>query len=351
MLEFYLGAKQLHALPDNRKVFSIPPSVSYLDRVVISVLRNCLRVSVMKKILFIVLVVALGVVAYLQWQGQQQPVVMLLPAAEAPSVPSVTAEPRYPIPAPSVMPPAPQAIEQVIDPTHPTSDASVVPVPMQVPVNPLPVLNASDAAMGEVFSALFASDAAREVFNLDEIIRRFVVTIDNLPNKKLPRQHVLVTRAAGPFQVMNEADSVSIAPDNAARYAPFLSLAIQADAAQLVAIYVRFYALFQEAYAEVASPGAYFNDRLVDVIEHLLNTPVVDEPIPLVKPKVLYQYADAELEARSAGQKILLRMGNAGAEQIKVKLREIRRLLVDPALLQEKVGQAASPPPASADVE
>lgn len=300
----------------------------------------------MKKILFIALIAALGVVVYFQWQGQQQPVVMLPPAAEAPSVASVAAEPRYPIPVPSV---TPAVVEPVAEPgqTAPKEQAALTPVPTALVL----ILNGSNAVMTEVFTTLFGGDTARELFNANEIIRRFVVTIDNLPNKKLARQQVLVTRAVGPFQVVNEADSVSIAPSNAARYAPFLRIATEVDAAQLVAIYVRHYALFQAAYAELSPPDAYFNDRLVDVIEHLLNTPVVDEPILLVKPKVLYQYADTELESRSAGQKILLRMGNAGAEQIKVKLREIRRLLVDPSLLQEKVGSAASAPPASADVE
>jgi len=46
-----------------------------------------------------------------------------------------------------------------------------------------------------------------------------------------------------------------------------------------------------------------------------------------VQPKVFYEYADPKLEVLSAGQKILLRMGSANAEQIKAKLREIRQAL------------------------
>ena len=47
----------------------------------------------------------------------------------------------------------------------------------------------------------------------------------------------------------------------------------------------------------------------------------------LVQPKVLYAYADPTLEARSSGQKILMRMGPANAERVKAKLREIRALV------------------------
>jgi hypothetical protein len=43
-----------------------------------------------------------------------------------------------------------------------------------------------------------------------------------------------------------------------------------------------------------------------------------------VQPKVLYEFADAELEARSAGQKLLMRMGAANAERVKTRLRQFR---------------------------
>ena len=41
----------------------------------------------------------------------------------------------------------------------------------------------------------------------------------------------------------------------------------------------------------------------------------------------MYQFADPELEARSAGQKIMIRMGSENAARIKAKLQEVRREL------------------------
>ena len=58
------------------------------------------------------------------------------------------------------------------------------------------------------------------------------------------------------------------------------------------------------------------------MIEHLIATPDVNGPVNLIQPNVLYRYADADLEARSAGQKILIRMGPKNASIIKTKLRE-----------------------------
>ena len=72
-------------------------------------------------------------------------------------------------------------------------------------------------------------------------------------------------------------------------------------------------------------PNAYFNDRAVAVIDELLTTPEPEQPIPLVRPHVLYEYADPELEALSAGQKLLLRMGPDHAARVKAVLAEIRQ--------------------------
>ena len=44
----------------------------------------------------------------------------------------------------------------------------------------------------------------------------------------------------------------------------------------------------------------------------------------LVQPKVFYQFADPDLEKRSAGQKAMMRIGNENAARMKAKLRDIR---------------------------
>ena len=44
---------------------------------------------------------------------------------------------------------------------------------------------------------------------------------------------------------------------------------------------------------------------------------------------VLLEFADPALEARSAGQKVLLRIGSANAARIKAKLRDIRAALIE----------------------
>jgi len=100
------------------------------------------------------------------------------------------------------------------------------------------------------------------------------------------------------------------------------------DAETIAATYRRFYPLFQKAYVEIGYPDGYFNDRVVEVIDHLLLTPEPGEPILLVRPLVLYQFADKELEALSSGQKLLIRMGGANAAEIKKVLQNLRLRIV-----------------------
>lgn len=282
----------------------------------------------MKNNLFPILVVALlamlGASAYWQWQQEEDsPVVS--PATEAVMpAPDQPSAPRYPIP--TVSPDADSAPEAL-----PDEQPATEPQLSEAPPEPLPTLNTSSAVLTERFSDLFGENWLPDLFRLDEVVRRFVVTIDNLTNSKLPRQHLLVKPVAGVFLITGEGDERMISPDNAARYAPYVQLATRVDTQQLVALYVRFYPLFQEAYAELGKPDAYFNDRLVEVIDHLLLTPSHDEPLRLVQPKVFYEYADPELQALSAGQKVLLRMGSANAEPVKEKLRELRQALTQGA--------------------
>src|SRR5690606_41131650 len=72
--------------------------------------------------------------------------------------------------------------------------------------------------------------------------------------------------------------------------------------------------------SDVCSSDLYFNDRLVQVLDLLIATPVHDEPLAVtlvevkgpvrsLRPWVRYEFADPALASLSAGQRMLLRMG------------------------------------------
>jgi hypothetical protein len=172
---------------------------------------------------------------------------------------------------------------------------------------------------------MLGRDAVQSFFNVSDYVRRFVATVDNLPRGRAPVRMWPVNPTANAFMVEGKDDGAHVAPANASRYTPFVRLVEAADTGRFVALYVRLYPLFQQAYQDLGYPDRYFNDRLVEVIDHLLAAPEVKGPIALAKPWIMWEYADPKLEALSAGQKMLVRVGPENAVKLKAKLREVRR--------------------------
>jgi hypothetical protein len=192
----------------------------------------------------------------------------------------------------------------------------------------LPTLEMSDSMMREALAGLIGDEAFAALVFPSGLVRRIVATVDNLPRSRAPRRSFALTPVPGAFGAAGGGESLEIGAANFARYAPHVRAAEAIDARALVGLYVRTYPLFQRAYEELGYPGRHFNDRLVEAIDDLLAAPEAAPPIRLLQAKVLYEFADPELETRSAGQKILIRMGGDNAARVKAKLREIRRELL-----------------------
>jgi hypothetical protein len=189
---------------------------------------------------------------------------------------------------------------------------------------PLPALAASDNFTLDILADLVGNKSLMKFFHSERVIHNIVATIDNLPSNRAPMSVMPVEQAPGKFVTTGTKSELSISPENAARYTHYVRIADAINAKKLVEVYVRLYPLFQQAYEELGYPNKYFNDRLIETIDNMLETPVINEPIRLVQPNVLYQFADPDLEGHSMGQKILMRTGSKNEEKILAKLREIK---------------------------
>ena len=207
---------------------------------------------------------------------------------------------------------------------HPIAQAGPAPASSA----PLPALDASDASVADALFALAGGNALDGLLQRNQIIRRVVATVDALPRQSVGTNILPVKTPKGAFLVEQANGAISLSPRNAERYAPYMRVLEGTDPKALVAWYVQHYPLFQQAYRELGYPQGYFNDRLVQAIDDMLAAPVPDAPVALVQPKVFYRYVDPDLEARSAGQKLLMRLGADDEARVKAKLRSIRALLV-----------------------
>ena len=230
-------------------------------------------------------------------------------------------EPQPPAPTPASTPqvtPQPNAEPRI---EHPIEVAGAP------AAAPLPALAESDSSLQEALAGLFGGASFDLLFHPQDVVRHFVAAIDNLPRKTVAQRIMPIKPVAGAFRTSGPEGRIVVGPDNAARYTPYVRALEAVDSAKLVALYVRFYPLFQQAYAELGYPSRYFNDRVFEVIDHLLATPDVRGPVALVQPKVMYEYADPALQDLSAGQKMLVRMGPENEAKVKAKLRELKKAL------------------------
>ena len=225
--------------------------------------------------------------------------------AEAPEAPAVAA-PAADAPAPAPVAAAPEAVRH--------------PVPAEEAEPSLPALDHSDALARDSLVDLLGGKAFDELVIPAQLVRRIVATVDNLPRQTAPRRAIPLEPVPGAFLPGDGAA-------NGARYVPYVRVFEAIDTTALVKRYVRTYPLFQRAYEELGFPGKYFNDRLIESIDDMLAAPDLAAAPELVQAKVLYEFADPQLEQRSAGQKILMRMGPENAARVKAKLREMRRAL------------------------
>lgn len=229
-------------------------------------------------------------------------------------------------------PPAetPVAVVPAPAPVAAAPEADTIKHPLAEPEKPapLPPLNESDAPMQGELADLIGPQSVEKFFLTEDLVRHVVVSVDNLSTEKVAERLRPVKPAPGKFEVSGTDDALVLDPSNYERYKPAVQLIRSIDAKRLAGTYARNYPLFQEAYESLGHPPKYFNDRLIEVIDHLLQTPDVRDPIALAQPNVQYEFADPKLEALTAGQKTLIRMGSDNAAAVKAKLRELRVALL-----------------------
>ena len=224
-------------------------------------------------------------------------------------------------------PEVPEKKPEPAGPIHPIAPAELL-EPSERTLVPLPALDDSDGYFLLALVDIFGPDI-RQALVSDALIDKFVTTVDNLPRSHVAEKIRPVGRLPDRFLVDadGEDDKYLLRSDNFNRYDSLVYLLETADPELIAATYRRFYPLLQESYRRLGYPKAYFNDRVVEVIDHLLSTPLPTQPIRLVRPHVLYEFADPDLEALSSGQKLLIRMGSEHTATIKQVLTRLRGLI------------------------
>jgi hypothetical protein len=222
--------------------------------------------------------------------------------------------------------------EPVLPPPEPaarTAPEEAAPPPTEPEEEPieLPPLNASDALVREMVEELSSHPRLASWLATDELIRKFVATVDNIAEGTSPRPHLQTAAPSAPFPAIRENDEVVLDPEGYRRYDSVVAAFSGLDPAKTVELYHRLKPLIEEAYRQLGYPDTDFDDTLERAIVALLEVPVVEGEVPLVAKVKSYEYADPRLEGLTDAQKHLLRTGPDNVRRVQAELRALAREL------------------------
>ncbi|MDP1932560.1 MAG: DUF3014 domain-containing protein [Gammaproteobacteria bacterium] len=240
-----------------------------------------------------------------------------------------TVELEQPVPRPAepvqrVVEPAP-VLPTVTEPL-PVERPQVVEVPTPAVVEEvveLPTLNMSDAFVLARLGALETGATLMNIVASEELIRKFVVFVDNVAGGNLPQLEYPVDRLPQAMAIRElDQNLFEMQTVSYQRYNPVVDALVAVNPDQAIAIYRILRPLFQEAYAEIGYPNRNFDDTVVRAINEVTSARTAEGPFQLIRPKEMYVYANSDIESMSPVEKQLLRMGPQNAEKLKAALAQ-----------------------------
>lgn len=212
--------------------------------------------------------------------------------------------------------PAPGAIQPLCETT--AADAAV------------PALNDSDAFAKKSASGLSPHPRVAAWLATNNVIRNFVVAVDNVASGATPAPRMRTLRPTGEFRVRQAQGRMFIDPRSFERYGPIADAVESLDPQSAADLCGTLKPRLVEAYAELGRDGS-FDVALERAIVELLRTPAIGPDTQLVPKGGSYAFEDETLEKLTPAQKQLARMGPRNARIIQDKLRQIALAIGIPA--------------------
>lgn len=190
---------------------------------------------------------------------------------------------------------------------------------------PLPSLNDSDGfvrgqAAGFNLPSVWTAD--------NDLVRRFAILLENAGKGETPpkRLGLSVLSPAEKFPVRQEGERFFVDPLGYGRYDAYLDQLERLDPGTLATFVNLLSPLLNEALDETGYAGEA-QDAALAAIDQALAAPVVEGDIELLRPGLMFQYADPALESLGGLQKQLLRMGPRNTRRLQAYLERLRPLL------------------------
>jgi hypothetical protein len=228
-------------------------------------------------------------------------------------------------PAPTITEPAPAVELTEVQTPEPEPEPAIE--TQAAPAEPLPSLNQSDAALFARLAEIELGASLMRLLAPDDLIRKFVVFTHNASTGELPQLDYPLRSVPSSFVVRDIDDNLyEMDPANYRRYDTLIDTLTGIDPQQAMPIYRALKPLMQEAYAEIGFQED-FDQVLLRAIDQIINAPQQDGPFQLIKPSVMYLYADTHIEDMSPVHKQLLRIGPDNTAKLRARLPAYRERL------------------------
>jgi Protein of unknown function (DUF3014) len=239
-----------------------------------------------------------------------------------------------PIEVPPSSAPTQEEEEPVVE-----TPAYEAPAPV-VQEKPLPPLGDSDNAALTALKEL-GGDSLLKLIVPQEVIRKFVLTVNNLSEGKVVHEYRPLVSPTPPFEVEviptlvepiagapEPEPQYNLAAKNYERYKVYVTALALVDPDLAATTYKRFYPLISQAFKELGLKKPNFHSVMIAAIDNILAAPEVPAELVLVRPKVFYLFADPALEKLPQTHKLMLRMGQENARSVKASLMQLREKLI-----------------------
>lgn len=220
-------------------------------------------------------------------------------------------------PTPTVGPATePPTAEPTIPDLGATADADATPLT-------LPPLQQSDDVVRRLVQELSSHPDVAQWLVTDDLIRTFVVVVDNIGEGVSPRVHLKHMAPKERFQIADDGAILTPTPATYARYERQVEIFLSLDPRGCARLYHQMKPLLQEAYRELGYPDKSIDRSVSRALHVLLDTPLPHDPVALVPQGLIYRYADPRLEGLTLAQKHLLRLGPRNQRRVQEHLRLI----------------------------
>ncbi|UTA46326.1 DUF3014 domain-containing protein [Simiduia sp. 21SJ11W-1] len=256
----------------------------------------------------VLLVVAVGLIAAIGY--------FLL--RDQPETHETVAVPVQPAPIERMPEPAAQAQEA----PDPAAQKQIEQKPKLLPV--APSINESHEYIVAVVNSL--SPSLTQWLVSEELLRKWVILIDQIADGSLSQKHLPVSYEMAPFAIEGNAKSAAIARENYARATPLVKAFTQIKPEVLVAYYRHWQPLLDKAYAELGKSGT-FEERVMQAIRQMQSVPQAPQDAEIHASPVMYKYVDPAFEKAPALHKWMWRLGPENQSNIKSYLTQVKLAL------------------------